>query len=77
MTRQETLEQIQYQLRILDDDALESVLAFIEGMEPKDAWDEQIAADSRAGKFDALIEDIKKDYYQGKVIPLEDSFSDD
>lgn len=77
MTRQETLEQIQYQLETLEDDALESVLAFIEGMESKDAWDEQIAADSQSGKFDALIEDIKKDYYEGKVIPLENSFSDD
>lgn len=77
MTRQETLEQIQQQLETLDDDALESVLEILERMQPMDAWDRQIAADSRAGKFDALIEEIKDNYYQGKVTPLENGFSDD
>ena len=77
MTRQKTLEQIQKNLETLDDEGLESVLEFLELMQPMDAWDKQIAADSRAGKFDALIEDIKNDYYQGKVTPLEDGFADD
>jgi hypothetical protein len=66
MKRQEVLEQIQRQLETLDDEALESVLEILEHMQPVDAWDRQIAADSKAGKFDALIEEIKENYYQRK-----------
>ena len=34
------------------------------------AWDEQIARDSKAGKFDKLIEQAKAEYAAGRCKPL-------
>ncbi len=33
-------------------------------------WDEQIARDSKAGRFDKLIEQAKADYAAGRCRPL-------
>ena len=34
------------------------------------AWDEQIHADSRAGKLDKLVKEAEEDYASGKSRPL-------
>jgi hypothetical protein len=36
----------------------------------QDRWDEQIAADSKAGKFDALIANARNEFAQGKAREL-------
>ena len=33
-------------------------------------WDRQIAADSKAGKLDALIRQARRDYKAGRIKPL-------
>lgn len=46
-------------------DATAWVFDMVHGM-----WDKQIERDLDEGKFDALIEQLKAEYEQGKTIPL-------
>ena len=36
----------------------------------EEMWDEQIAADAKAGKLDKLMEEAKQDYLAGRCKPL-------
>lgn len=63
------VQEIELQIRSLSKSELQELRAGLDEIEAQ-SWDEQIAADSMAGKLDSLIERALKDEREGKTTPL-------
>lgn len=60
---------IEKQIEGLDDKAFAELAAWFADYE-NSRWDQQIEADSYAGKFDACIEEALTEHKNGKTAPL-------
>ncbi len=70
MSRQETIERITGYLPSVTDEVLKSLLTLLEHVEPLDAWEKQISADSLSGKFDTLIKDVLSEHKASQTTDL-------
>jgi hypothetical protein len=56
----------------LDEKQKNEFLAKLAEIDFDDAWDRQIDADARAGRFDFLWEEAKRDIKEGRTRPLDE-----
>jgi hypothetical protein len=75
MNRHETIERITSYLPNIADEVLESLLTFLEHVEPMSAWEKQVAQDSLSGKFDEIIRNVLSDPKAGHTNTLTEGFS--
>ena len=59
-------------VRRLDEKQKKEFLAQLAEIDFDDAWDRQIDADARAGRFDFLWEEAKRDIKEGRTRPLDE-----
>ncbi|HEV3143532.1 MAG TPA: hypothetical protein VGZ47_06560 [Gemmataceae bacterium] len=60
------VEELETRVRNLPSDALAQFRVWFHAYE-NEVWDRQIEADYKAGKFDKLIDEARKEFAQGKV----------
>lgn len=57
-------------VKLLDEGQKGKFLEKLKEVDFDDAWDRQIAADAKAGKFDRLMEAAIRDHREGETPPL-------
>ena len=64
-----SIQLIENQIRRLDNQSFATLRNWFIEYEHK-RWDQQIAADSKAGKLDSLIDEARNEHLAGKTKPL-------
>ena len=64
-----TVEEIKDAIRVLSSKEIEELLQWLEAYD-EDAWDRQIQADVAAGRFEPVLERVRKQYASGECRPL-------
>lgn len=64
-----SIQEIETAVAQLPPEELDQLMERLEEMR-QDQWDQQIARDAEAGRFDALIAEAKKDFAEGRCTPL-------
>ncbi len=64
-----SIQEIETAVAQLPPEELDQLMKRLEDMR-QDQWDQQIARDAEAGRFDVLIAEAKKDFAEGRCTPL-------
>ena len=64
-----TVAEIEKAIQKLSPQEIKAVAEWLEEFR-EEMWDQQIAADAKAGKLDKLMEEAKQDYRGGRCKPL-------
>lgn len=64
-----SIQEIEKAVAQLPPEELDQLMERLEEMR-QEQWDQQIARDAAAGRFDALIEQAKRDVAEGRFRPL-------
>ena len=65
-----TVAEIIEAVKHLDEQQKGEFIARLAEVDFDDAWDRQIEADAKAGKFDRFVEEAVREHREGRTLPL-------